>query len=137
MIRKLSLTILASLVVFAVGASAHEMNSMSSMHKGMAMGKPTTLSGEVVDTGCYLAHEAKGEKHVECASKCINNGMPMGILTSKGSLYLVTLNHDNADPYNKLKTMAGQKVTVVGTVSERSGMKGIDVTEIKTATASK
>src|SRR5262249_42866306 len=28
-----------------------------------------TITGELVDTGCYLGHGARGEKHVSCASK--------------------------------------------------------------------
>lgn len=102
-----------------------------------AAGKPTgtTLTGEIVDTGCYLGHAARGAKHVGCATKCIANGMPMGLLTSQGALYLLTLNHDNPDPYNQLKEMAGKTVAVTGTVIERSGMKGIDVTGVKVVAA--
>lgn len=94
---------------------------------------PKSLTGEVVDTGCYLGHAARGAKHVDCATKCIANGMPMGLLTNDGTLYLLTMNHDNPDPYNKLKEMAGKTVTVTGAVMSRSGMKGIDVTEFKAA----
>jgi hypothetical protein len=98
-------------------------------------GKAVSLTGEVVDTGCYLAHGASGEKHAGCATKCIAGGMPMGLLTADGSLYLLTLNHDNADPYNKLKGMAAKKVTVTGVVFERAGMKGVDVSAVKLAAA--
>jgi hypothetical protein len=103
--------------------------------KPMAKSPTKTLTGELVDTGCYLGHGAKGEKHIDCASKCIANGMPMGLLTADGSLYLITLDHENADPYNALKNMAGKTVTVTGTVMTRNGMKGIDVTEAKEAAA--
>ena len=95
---------------------------------GMHEGTVKTLTGELVDTGCYLGHAAKGEKHISCATKCLANGMPMGLLTADGTLYLITLNHENHDPYNKLKGMAGKNVKVTGTVMTRSGMKGIDVT---------
>jgi len=99
-------------------------------HKEVA---PQTITGELVDTGCYLGHEARGAKHVECATKCIAQGMPMGLLTGKGTLYLLTMNHDNADPYNQLKEMAGKTVSVTGVVMTRGGMKGIDVSEFRTA----
>jgi len=101
---------------FAFAAGTHE-------------GTVKTLTGELVDTGCYLGHAAKGEKHISCASKCLASGMPMGLLTADGTLYLITLNHENHDPYNKLKSMAGKNVKVTGTVMTRSGMKGIDVTD--------
>ena len=61
----------------------------------------------------------------------------MGLLTDKGVLYLLTLDHDNADPYNSLKTMAGKMVTVTGPVLSRNGMKGLDVTAVAAATATK
>lgn len=94
-----------------------------------------TVTGEVVDTGCYLAHGAKGEDHESCATKCISRGMPMGLLTADGTLYLLTLNHENADPYNQLKTLAAKTVSVTGDVYQRSGMQGIDVTAVRVVPA--
>ena len=64
---------------------------------------------------------------------CVNLGMPMGILTRKGALYLVTMNHDNPDAYNKLKTMVGKNVAVTGHVNRRSGMTGIEIESFKPA----
>lgn len=107
---------------------AHKGSHKDAHHKSEAR---KTITGEVVDTGCYLAHAGRGAKHVECATKCINQGMPMGLLTSGGMLYLLTMNHDNPDPYNKLKEMAGKTVRVTGVAMTRSGMKGIDVAEFK------
>ena len=92
-----------------------------------------TVTGEVVDMGCWLGHAARGEKHISCATKCLNQGMPMGLLTSNGTLYLVTLDHDNGDPYNNLKSMAGKTVTVTGELLTRSGMKAIEASEVRVA----
>jgi hypothetical protein len=92
-----------------------------------------TVTGEVVDMGCYLGHAATGDKHSECATRCVKQGMPMGLLTSNGTLYLVTLDHDNADPYESLKTMAGKQATVTGELLARSGMKAIEATTVKLA----
>lgn len=130
--KRLSVLVVGlALSVVALGASAHEGHQ----HKASEQKEPVpqTITGEVVDTGCYLGHEARGAKHIECATKCIAQGMPMGLLTDKGALYLITLNHDNADPYNQLKEMAGKTVTVTGVVMTRGGMKGIDVSEVKAA----
>jgi hypothetical protein len=96
--------------------------------------KPVTLKGEIVDTGCYITHAAMGEKHKDCATKCIANGMPMGLLSGK-TLYLITLNHDNSDAYNKCKEMAGSTVEVTGVVAERNGVKAIDIMAVKTTVA--
>jgi len=130
------LTVLAvslALSVAALQASAQQAHQpKAGEHKKAA---PQTITGELVDTGCYLGHAARGAKHVGCATKCIAQGMPMGVLTSKGTLYLLTMNHDNADPYNQLKEMAGKTVSVTGTVMARGGMKGIDVSESRPATS--
>ena len=122
------LLIVSSLGAFFMVASAqgHEGHE----HKKAETSKVQTLRGEVVDTGCYLAHEATGADHKSCAVKCISGGMPMGLLTSNGVLYLLTMNHDNADPYNKAKDMAALTVDVTGPVLERAGMKAIEVTSI-------
>ncbi|MBI5838199.1 MAG: hypothetical protein HZB25_13250 [Candidatus Eisenbacteria bacterium] len=118
---------LAAAAVLAAGAPARADQ--------MSKHAPTTITGEVVDMGCWLGHSARGAKHVECATKCIQGGMPMGLLTDKGVLYLLTLSHDDADPYNKIKDMAGKTVSVTGSVMTRSGVKGIDVTAFKPAEA--
>ena len=70
--RMFILAAIAALVLVASNAIADEKKEMK------AEKKPVTLKGEIVDTGCYIAHGAMGEKHKDCASKCIANGMPMG-----------------------------------------------------------
>jgi hypothetical protein len=111
------------------------MKGMSGM-KGMdKKAENVTITGEIVDTGCYLGHAAMGEKHTECATKCIANGNPMGLLTSKGKLYLLTMSHDNADPYNKCKDWAAKQVAVTGVVIARAGMTGLEVHDAKPASA--
>jgi type 1 fimbria pilin len=127
--RALSFALLAALVLVAAVALADEKKEMK------AEKKPVTLKGEIVDTGCYIAHGAMGEKHKDCASKCIANGMPMALMASDGRLILLTLDHDNADPYNQCKTLAGAQVEVTGTMSERNGMKALDVTGVKAVAA--
>lgn len=102
---------------------------------GMAKGKAGTWKGEVIDAGCYLGHGAMGEKHKECALKCAKNGMPLMLLGADGKAVLLTPNHDNADPYEKLKGWAGSMVEVSGTLNSRSGVSGIDVTDAKLAAA--
>ena len=121
---------LLALVVTQGAAKEAEHSGHSMGHMHMA-GTQKTVTGEVVDLGCYLGHGAKGEKHISCATKCIDQGMPMGLLTSNGTLYLITLDHDNADPYTGLKAMAGKHVSITGKVLSRSGMKAIEASEFK------
>ena len=116
--------VLTAAITLVGSARAHEMAAHAPMGK---------VVGEVVDTGCFLGHAAKGTSHTGCATKCINAGMPMGILTSSGVLYLVTMNHDNPDAYKRLKTMAGKSVAATGHLYSRAGMKAIDVTSFAPA----
>src|SRR6267143_3802570 len=120
MIRRISTLVLLAVMAVSLSASAHEMSKHAA----------STVVGEVVDTGCYLGHAAHGASHASCAARCIEGGMPMGLLTSQGAMYLLTMNHDNPDPYNKLKAMAGRNVAVTGAVLTRGGVKGIDVASI-------
>lgn len=90
-----------------------------------------TLKGEIVDLGCYTGHGAKGEDHASCAARCIAGGMPMGLLTSTNTLYVLTMSHDDADPYNNAKKMAASIVEITGPVHERNGTKTIEVVKIK------
>jgi hypothetical protein len=129
----------ASLLVAAVAFAAtqtHAAAPHAGMAKGMmgASGSTGTWKGEVLDAGCYLGHGAMGEKHKECALKCASNGMPIMLMVGEKAI-LLTPNHDNADPYNSLKTMAGSVAVVTGTLSTRGGVSGIDVTGAKLASA--
>lgn len=90
-------------------------------------GKASVVSGELVDMGCYIGHMAKGEKHADCAAKCVSGGMPMGVLTSAGKLYLLTMDHANPDAYNKAKDYAGKQIKVTGPTHVRNGINTIDV----------
>jgi len=86
-----------------------------------------TIKGEVVDLMCYLDHSAKGDKHKSCASTCIKNGGPVGLLSGE-DLYLVVGEHK---PINdQLAEKAAQTVSLKGKVVERNGMKMIENAEI-------
>jgi hypothetical protein len=125
-IGAVAVSLLVAMLVTPV--MAHEGHMMPA-----AKATKASVTGEVVDMGCYLGHAARGEKHISCATKCLSQGMPMGLLTSNGTLYLVTLDHDNADPYNSMKNMAGKDVTVTGAVLARNGVKAIEATTVKPA----
>ena len=118
----------AAVLGISVPAIAHEGHHMPG-EKAVTK----TITGEVVDMGCWLGHSARGADHISCATKCLNNGMPMGLLTSNGTLYLVTLDHDNADPYVSLKEMAGKNVSITGELLSRSGMKAIEASKVELA----
>ncbi len=101
--------------------------SLSSFSQNKSM----TVTGEVVDMACYMAKDAHGAGHKDCAAVCIKGGSPMGVLTSEGKVYLLVENHDKQDAYSNAKKHAGEQVTVTGTLSEKSGVQGLIVSEVK------
>jgi|SRR5882672_2056139 len=103
--------------------------------KAAAAPKSVTMTGEIVDTGCYLGHEAKGEKHKECAATCVAAGMPIGLLTDKNALYLLIPPHENKDGYNKAKEMVGDKAEISGMPLVRGGLRAIEVASAKPVAA--
>jgi len=93
--------------------------------------KTTTITGEVLDMACYSASGASGEGHKSCAASCIKGGAPMGLLTSDGKVYLIVENHDKKDAYAEAQKHAGEKITAIGTLSDRGGLQAIIVDEVK------
>jgi hypothetical protein len=116
------------MVALAFGASL-ALPALSLGAEAKAGGTTQTLKGEVVDLMCYLDHGAKGEKHKGCATKCIESGGPVGLLTANNQLYLVIGEHQ---PINKeLASKAAETVTLKGKVVERNGMKMIENAELQ------
>jgi len=139
--------VLAFVAVFAIVAaavaiagpghdhSAHQTSAKPSAKSAAAATKSGSWTGEILDAGCYLARGAMGPNHAECALKCAANGMPLMLLTKEGRAILLTPNHDDPDAYAQLKTMAGSMAVITGTLSERGGVRGIDVTGAQAAAA--
>ena len=87
-----------------------------------------TVTGEVLDMACYLDHGAHGEKHAECAKTCIASGLPVGLNTSDGKVYLIIGEHK---PLNKeLAAYAAKTITLKGKLVSRDGISMIANAEI-------
>lgn len=87
----------------------------------------TTKTGEVVDMACYIDHGATGQKHADCAKKCISSGLPVGLKAADGT-YLLIGDHK---PINKqLAPLAAKTITVKGKLVEKDGFKMIENAEI-------
>lgn len=93
--------------------------------------KETTVKGELLDMDCYIASGAHGNDHKSCADMCVKGGAPMGVLTTDGKVYLLVSGHNKKEPYEELKKHAGEEVTVTGKLTEKDGIKGIVVSDVK------
>ena len=90
-----------------------------------------SVTGEIVDSACWIKSGAKGESHRTCAQKCADAGIPLA-LVQDGTNRLVWLYSvdDMETPTKELRPHAGRKVTVTGTWAERGGAKILLVDKI-------
>jgi hypothetical protein len=89
---------------------------------------PVTVTGEVLDMACYLDHGAHGEKHAGCAQTCISSGLPVGLKSADGTVYLLIGEHKPAN--EKLAQYAAKTITVKGKLVSRDGINLLENIEI-------
>ncbi len=122
-IQTLVVSALAAAIFAATSAIAHEGHDHGQKEE-LASGEIKRVTGEVVDMACYVDHSATGEKHTDCAKKCIENGLPVGLKADDGKTYLLIGEHM---PMNKeLVDYAAKKITVEGKVVSRDGVNMIE-----------
>jgi len=90
-----------------------------------------TVQGEVVDMACYMSKGSKGAAHKACAVLCAKKGVPVGLLTDGGELYLLLDDHNNPDPYDDVKKLAGERAEVTGKKFAKQGVASIVVGSVK------
>jgi len=97
-------------------------------------GEDVTLTGEVLDAACYVAHGRKGAGpgHRRCAEECVQKkGFPIGLLTDKEEMLLLVPDHADEKPYEQLKGYAAQTVTVTGKRINRGGLPAVIVSSVQ------
>ena len=86
-----------------------------------------TLTGEVVDLTCYVAHGVRGSDNAFCAEHSTQVAQPVALLTDDGAVYLLAADHDNRFGYEHIRTLVGERARVEGVASERNGVKLLEV----------
>jgi hypothetical protein len=127
------LTLLAASAAFAivlpVAAAEGGMADMPMTHTDPAKaGSQITVTGEVLDLACYLDHGAHGEKHASCAKMCISSGLPVGLKSTDGTVYLLVGEHKPAN--EKFADLGAKTVTVKGKLVTRDGINLLENVEI-------
>ncbi|HTQ80050.1 MAG TPA: hypothetical protein VMM92_08640 [Thermoanaerobaculia bacterium] len=85
---------------------------------------PATVTGEVIDSACYIKGGSKGEAHAKCAQACAEAGIPLAILEDgTNKVIWVASKEDMQTPNEQLKPYAGKKVVAKGTWAERGGAR--------------
>jgi len=103
---------------------------MSTAFASTSLAGTVTVTGEVLDTACYLDHGARGAKHKQCALNCIASGVAPSLITTDGKLYLLLPPHGPHDAYDKVKGQAAETVTIHGTELSKAGMQAIVVESV-------
>lgn len=86
-----------------------------------------TVTGEIVDTKCYLGvmNPGQGKVHRDCAARCLAGGIPPGLLTwdaaGKSRLYILTGPGSEAIG-RQLVGFAGERVTLSGELVESGSL---------------
>jgi hypothetical protein len=95
-----------------------------------------SITGEIVDPGCYLVNGAKGDGHKECALACVKACQTLAILEKKtNKIYLLATATPGEDPNKMLVDHIGQTVLVKGKVYTRGGVSGIMIASVEPASA--
>ena len=96
------------------------------------------VTGEVMDTWCYTSEimggsdAVLGSAHHQCAVWCAAGGIPVGILSDDGQVYMVLKLGDddtsNANP--KILAIQSDRVTVDGELYKRDGINYLLIDQI-------
>jgi len=81
------------------------------------------VTGEVIDSACYIKMGAKGADHAKCAAGCAKSGVPLALLTDDGKVVMVLGEKDGQNANDMLIDHVAKKVTVEGTWREKGGAK--------------
>lgn len=92
-----------------------------------------TITGEVMDPGCFLVHGAQGMEHKSCAEMCAKAGTTLTVLDEKTKTMYIPISAEHGNPNEKLLPFAGERVTVKGKAAVQYGYHGIAIQSVKRA----
>jgi hypothetical protein len=121
---------LAAAIIISASLTAVSMKLWERKTNRLAQGQQITVTGEVLDLTCYIAYNLSGPEHASCARDCIRSGLPVGIKTKDGKVYLLTgkVGHSvNAE----LVEYAAKIITITGKETVRDGFSQLQVEEIR------
>ncbi len=117
---------LFALAFLALGAAP------ASAQMEMAEGEEVEFTAQVVDMSCKVVYDMSGDAHRECSQVCADRGVPLGLLSEDGTLYLpVSQAMPGASDNERLRPHAEHTVTVRGLAIERGGINTIIIESVE------
>lgn len=103
-----------------------------------AAGERIQVTGEAIDTWCYFsgvmggADAVVGSAHHTCALWCAAGGIPVGLLTEEGEVYMVLkiAGDDVSNGGDTLLTVASHQLTADGMHFKRDGVNYLIVENV-------
>lgn len=119
-----------------IGAAA--MLSVAGPVQAAGDGKHVTVTGEIMDTWCYLSgvmggpEATLGTAHHTCAMWCAAGGIPVGLRTDSGEIYMVLQveGAGTADGDPAILEIQSDHITADGMSYERNGINYLIVEQI-------
>jgi hypothetical protein len=99
-----------------------------------AAGERVKVTGEVIDTWCYITEIMfpEGSAHHQCAVWCAAGGIPVGVLGDDGTVYMVLKMGDDATSVANPAVLEIQshRVKVDGALYKRDGINYLVVDQV-------
>ena len=108
--------------------------AVSVVSPAAAAAKRVKVTGEVIDTWCYITEIMfpEGSAHHQCAVWCAAGGIPVGILGEDGKVYMVLKVGDDATSVANpaILEIQSHQVTVNGDLYKRDGLNYLVVNQV-------
>src|SRR3989454_1724898 len=96
-----------------------------------ASGIEMTMTVQVIDLNCNTTNGASGPAHKACAQACATAGVPLGILSSDGTIYVPVSSKPGDPPNSIIMQYAEDVVTVTGKHRLVSGLHTIEIKTVQ------
>lgn len=109
--------------IVASGGSAADQEPLQDMG-------PKTVSGEIVDSKCYLGvmNPGQGKVHRDCAARCLSGGIPpIFVSTEGGEQYLLLDMNGKALRRDDLREFIAEAITVEGELKLRGRTQFLEI----------
>jgi hypothetical protein len=100
-------------------------------HPVWAQTGPDKVTGEVIDTYCFVTMGARGASHKQCGIGCAKKGIPVAILENgTGKIYVLLPNKNDTSLPDTVINKMGSTATVTGRIFSKGGSQFLTVQSI-------